>query len=177
MRFVAAPRHTQAHLGPKSWPFDSQRVCTCLNVIFYLVNSNMLSKSPQTKAHVCLLWEMCTRARVRMHALLMRVVCEIKAIVIIFQSGARLECSQAADRISALNALMSGLQSEFALIRTQETLLVALLGQITSSHWERPDRGRHKQTRTRGWEGSETRASVQNSYCPNLGPRLWCNDS
>lgn len=136
MWFAAAPGHTQAHLWPKSWPFDSQRVCACLNVIFYLVNSNMLSKLPQTKAHVYLLWEMCTRACVRTHALLTPVVCEMKAIVIIFQSGGRLERSQAADRISALNALMSGPQSEFALIRTHETLLVALLRRITSCRWE-----------------------------------------
>lgn len=66
----------------------------------------------------------------------MRVVCKMMTVVIIFQSEVRLECSQAADRISALNALMSGPQSAFALIRTHETLLVALLRRITSCCWE-----------------------------------------
>lgn len=50
-----------------------------------------------------------------------------------FQSRVRLECSQAADRINALNSLVS---SEFVLIRTRGTLLAAELKCITSCHRE-----------------------------------------
>lgn len=63
----------------------------------------------------------------------MLVVCEMKARVII-SSGVRLECSHAADRISALSTLVSSPQSEFVLIRTHKTLLVEGLRRITSCH-------------------------------------------
>lgn len=61
---------------------------------------------------------------------------ELRAIVIISRAGLRLECSQAVDRISTLNSRVEP-TSEFALIRTRGTLLVAELKWITSCHRER----------------------------------------
>lgn len=72
--------------------------------------------------------------RARLYRCLL-VVCEMKAIVIISR-GVRLECSQAADWISASSTLVSSPQSEFVLIRTHKTLLVAGLRRITTCHWE-----------------------------------------